>query len=507
METTTPAVDAVSEFEGVSLGDRRLDRRLVRLVSHLQKRPAASLPEVFADPSQLEGAYRFIENERIAAEDILAPHQALTAARCAALDKVLVIHDTTTFAFEGGAREGMGVVDPTNKPGFYAHLSLCVGLDGEPLGVARAYAWSRYGKVHGKLSQKVSQYLPDRESLRWNEAVHDVADAIRQAADAQGRRPELIHVMDREGDCLEFLADMIAHDHSFVTRAKTNRRLSPGVGDGGGRLFDEVAQTAAQATRSVTITRRVKEGVSVQQRNPQRKGGRTRKMARTWTEKRTAVLEVRAMSTTIYGAYGHHAHVPKQGLRINVVHVQEVDAPEGVEPVCWYLLTNQPVETVEQIEFVVDCYRRRWLIEEFNKAIKTGCNFEKHQFEHGSRYMRMLAIYLPIAAQMLRARWFDRYRPDAEAAVVFTPDQIDALRAREYQQGRTLPKRPTVAQTLSIVARLGGHLPQNGPAGWLILSRGFTVLNDITAGYCAAREWMRAESRGEEESDEVPDEM
>ena len=40
-------------------------------------------------------------------------------------------------------------------------------------------------------------------------------------------------------------------------------------------------------------------------------------------------------------------------------------------PVCWILLTTLPVETVEQCRRVVKIYRRRWLIEEMHKAMKT----------------------------------------------------------------------------------------------------------------------------------------
>lgn len=503
METTPPLSEVVAEFEGVSLGDRRLDHRLHRIVEQVQRRPGASLPAIFADPSQLEGAYRFIENDGVSPEAILAPHQGRTAARCAELATVLAIHDTTTFTFEGGARAGMGVVDPTNKPGFYLHLSLCVGLDGEPLGVARAFAWSRSGTVLGKLPQKVSQYVPDRESQRWNEAVHEVDEAVLRAAEAAVGTPRVIHLMDREADCLELLADMIEHGRSFVVRGRTNRRLEPGSRPAETKLFDQVAATGCRAERDVTIVRRKGERVVAQQPNPERAAGRKRKAVATWAEARDAHLELRAMSTTIYGASGYHAHVPKDGLPLNVVHVQEVNAPAGIESVCWYLLTDQPVETVEQIEFVVDCYRRRWLIEEFNKALKTGCTFEDHQFEHGDRYVRMLAIYLPIAAQMLRARWFDRHRGDADANLIFTPDEIGALRAHQHQRGQTLSARPTVTETLRIVARLGGHLPQNGPPGWLVLSRGFTTLGDLTVGYRAARAWFLAQKPDDEDPGEM----
>jgi hypothetical protein len=36
------------------------------------------------------------------------------------------------------------------------------------------------------------------------------------------------------------------------------------------------------------------------------------------------------------------------------------------------LLTSLPVDTVEEVELIIDCYRRRWLIEEYNSNRSRG---------------------------------------------------------------------------------------------------------------------------------------
>jgi hypothetical protein len=43
------------------------------------------------------------------------------------------------------------------------------------------------------------------------------------------------------------------------------------------------------------------------------------------------------------------------------------------------------VDKPAEIAFVVDCYRGRWIVEEFFKALKTGCQYERRQLEsaHG----------------------------------------------------------------------------------------------------------------------------
>src|SRR5262249_33764494 len=59
-------------------------------------------------------------------------------------------------------------------------------------------------------------------------------------------------------------------------------------------------------------------------------------------------------------------------LKLNVIYVSEAKPPPGEPAVEWFLLTNLAVGTPEEIAFAVDCYRGRWTIEEFFKALKTG---------------------------------------------------------------------------------------------------------------------------------------
>jgi IS4 transposase len=81
-------------------------------------------------------------------------------------------------------------------------------------------------------------------------------------------------------------------------------------------------------------------------------------------------------------------------------------------PVAWYLVTSESVDTVEQVEAVVDAYRARWVIEELFKALKTGCNFERRQLESSQSLRIALATFLPIAVQLLALRRAARAEPD-----------------------------------------------------------------------------------------------
>ena len=52
-------------------------------------------------------------------------------------------------------------------------------------------------------------------------------------------------------------------------------------------------------------------------------------------------------------------------LVVHLVEVVEIDPPAGETSVRWFLLTDQPIDTPEQMLRVVDRYLRRWVVEEF----------------------------------------------------------------------------------------------------------------------------------------------
>ncbi|MCK6546012.1 transposase [Myxococcota bacterium] len=54
-----------SEFEGLDLGDKRLNVRGASMAEAITREPALSLPKIFGDGAELEGAYRFLGNEAV----------------------------------------------------------------------------------------------------------------------------------------------------------------------------------------------------------------------------------------------------------------------------------------------------------------------------------------------------------------------------------------------------------------------------------------------------------
>ena len=460
------------EFVGAKLGDERLSRRLLRIVDAAERAPGASLPERAGSSAALEGTYRFFSNEKVAPEAVFGAHAAATVQRAAAEPEVLIIHDTTEFRFGGEKpRQGMGRLNSNARDGFLAHYSICATPTGRPLGTLGRHAWVRQGAIVGRPRARDTSLRrdPDRESHRWQDAALLTGEMLHDKTNA-------IHVMDREGDQFELLSALVEHSQRFVVRLAHDRRLEPGRGRTvSPRLFESLATCEFFFEREVELSARGSStGSNKSDVYPVRKTRRAR-------------LEVRAGTREVFAVHSAAAHVPRS-LTLQIVEVREVDAPDNEKPIIWRLVTTERVDTKEQVAAIVDAYRTRWLIEEFFKALKTGCRFQQLQLESIHGLLVALSIESAVSWRLLMLRWVSRHEPDADATTVLPPEHISVLVAlTAAETGRRLPRTPSVRVALFEIARLGGHIKNNGDPGWLVLSRGFDKLLTIHRGWALAQ--------------------
>ena len=80
-------------------------------------------------------------------------------------------------------------------------------------------------------------------------------------------------------------------------------------------------------------------------------------------------------------------------------------------------------------------------------------------------------VSIPLAYGLLRLRTCAATQPDLPAREVLSPAEVKVLTTMAK-----LPKKATIADALAAVARMGGHMPNNGAAGWLVLTRGYRKL-------------------------------
>jgi hypothetical protein len=448
------------ELADADLGDARLNRRLSSLAASLADRAGEGFPQAL-DDAELEAAYRFFGNERITPEAIYAPHFRQSAKRASGHKDVLVVHDTSQFEFNGDSpREGLGrLVNPGQ--GFFGHFTLAVAADGtrEPLGLLAVETIFRLDKAKPKSQRKQSDSRG--ESARWPRAIEAAEKLLAGASRA-------IHVMDREADSYPILACLHDAGRSYVIRAFQDRVL---VGDDEQHLKDAAKSAKRSFQREVPLSRRSRIPGAPGKRHPARAG-------------RVARLSFSATTVEIPRT-AKTKRPSSMSIVLNVVYVVERRPPPGEPPVEWFLLTDLPAKTPDQIAFVVDCYRGRWMIEEYFKALKTGCQYEKRQLESAHSLLNAMAVLAPVAWRLLLLRHLARNAPERPASAALTAVQIDVLHAVAK---RPMPTKPTVKDAMLAVAGLGGHLPRNGDPGWLVLGRGMHDLLLLELGWRARAE-------------------
>jgi len=473
MDDSAKRVEAViDDVRAVDLGDSRLNFRARQIVSSLAMKPAESFPKALATEAELEGFYRFLGNEKVRPEAILAPHVAATIERAGEHRTVLAVHDSTEFEFHGAGRADLGVVNRDGNK-LFAHFCLVVSADGrrDPLGMLRTQTWVRDGqptrsslRKRGAKQSEIDE-LPS-EYARWQRGIDEAEERVKGSA-------SLIHVLDSEADDYSIVSKFQAAKRRFVLHSCRVRKLDE-TGSGslpGEKLREFMARAQVRAKRVVELSRRKKHP-----RGVRTKRGEAR-------DERTAVLVFSAATIAICKS----ERAPKEladTATVNVISVREENAPDDMVPVDWTLFTSEPIQTEEQILAIVDWYRARWTIEEYNKALKTGCAFEKRQLESKSAIDKALALFTPVAWALLRMRTASRSSEKTSILTVLSPTQIIILRNQTKISLRT---NSSAAEAYTAIARLGGHIKNNGAPGWQVIGRGYTELLTLEVGYKIAK--------------------
>jgi hypothetical protein len=471
MKITEVIVPSVAdEFEYAQLGDERRTKRLQAMAEQWSAAPDKCVLRSSKSSAQAEAAYRFLNNDGFTYVPIMEAHVEQTYERIEQEETVLVAHDTTEVEYQGEViRDGLSRLRG-NDQGFLAHVALALTADGSrrPLGVAAFVPWVRSATKTSKKGGKNrsgSDYAKDdsRESMRWGQTVEEVS--------LRTRRASLIHIMDREADIFMQMAQFQAGNHRFVMRLCKDRLVRSGDSE------QEVPEKLSEALQKLDCIFELE--VPLSRRAPSSIPGRG------FPARNARLARLEFSAASIQFKRPQYLTSQPAWLTVNVVHVQEFNTPEGLEPVEWLLATSEPIDTVEQIRAIVEYYRSRWVIEEYFKALKTGCAIEKRQHESYETILKMVAICIPIAWRLLLLRTLARAAPDEPGTTALTPTQVSVLRACSAMK---LPAMPTARQCFDAVALLGGHHKSNGDPGWLVLGRGMEYLIALECGWIAARQ-------------------
>jgi hypothetical protein len=452
------------ELAAVDLGDARLEDRARSILARIGAAPGDSFPEQMKTLAEREALYRFVNNEGVTLERLLDAHVHQTHERMARHRVVRVLHDTTEFTFEGD-REGLGVTQKDSR-GFYAHVALAVAADEgrEPFGVLGVRTHLRHDAVaHREMTESQRTALrqrtarTDKLSNRWETLALEVSSKLPAGVRA-------VHVMDQEADDYVVWAKLQRANELFVVRVSPQRLTTDRVS-----VAEALSSQPAHVFRTVAINARTTKAA---RHHPARK-------------EREASLVMRWGSVVI--GRGQFTQAEEPEVHIHAVHVLEPNPPKGEAAIEWMLFTSEPIASFQEATAIVDHYRARWVIEEYFKALKTGCAFEKRQLTTLDALLRALGLFIPAAWKLLALRNLGRAPQQRPASYLLDAEMLLLLRALLEERRYKLPASPTVRDVMLGIAALGGHIKQNGDPGWIVLGRGFVRLLEAEVGWRLAR--------------------
>jgi hypothetical protein len=393
----------------------------------------------------------------VTAEEMIATAAAHTA-RAAEGRHVLAIQDTTelNFSKHGGSKRGFGRVGNGIDIGLFLHPVVVVAADsGGILGLAEALTINRTQPVTEHRRKRPND---QKESRRWLDGLASASQVLSQAR-------QVTMIADRECD---FYAELIAPrpDHvQLLIRSGQNRALV-----GGGLLFAAADAFAIVARRTIDV--------------PARPGGRPA---------RKAELAIGFGAVSI-ARPGHQPKDWPQSVELRLVIAREIDPPNGEKPIVWRLLTTHAVERLADAERIIAFYRRRWIIEQVFRTLKTqGFDLEESQVLDADTMIKLATATLIAAVRVMQLvmardgstaqRLSDAFDPADEPLVEALITKLEGATAK---QKNPHPKG-SLARLAWVIGRLGGWDGYAGhgykPAGPKTMAYGLQRFDAVRHGW------------------------
>lgn len=398
---------------------------------------------------------RFLRNGKVTLGEIFAEAAAGTAGRVAGLH-VLAIQDTTSLRDDGAGHS------------LVAHPTIAVEAEsGALLGLVHGEFLSRAG---GLAESRKARAFDDKQSRRWLNGAEAAADLAAAGA------AQVTVVADREADLYEMFACK-PEGVELVIRAAQDRALADhapgsagGCAEASGLLFAALAEQREAGRFTVEL--------------PSAPGRKAR----------TAHLAMRFCPVALKRPVSRPAAggLPKASPAF-AVEAREIDPPAGAVPAHWRLLTTHRIESFEQARWLTGLYRKRWIIEQLFRTIKTK-GFDIERVTMAEAPFEKLAATALVAGvsclQLVQDRDGLAKRPLQD---VFQSADQPALEAVSAQlEGKTeKQKNPHPKGSLAfaswVCARLGGWTGYYGKPGPVVMLRGLYQFRAIQHGWSLAK--------------------
>jgi hypothetical protein len=463
---------AVEEFGRAMLTDQRNVERLVSMASQLAARPTSSLPLVFPNPNDLQGACRLLNNDEVAEEDMLSARHEACARRGDGKPLLVCPIDGSSWRFTDKTKtKGTGPVGAhTFKARGLKVMSVYALLrGGVPIGLLAQEVWARAEQACSPCSERE---LEDKESQWWTTLMRRAVEVVETTCK---KPPTLWFQGDCEAEQLSvlLLADELRSRHYVTVRVEHDRLLAaccvPRLQNKKGenrrsKVFDAL-HDAESVGRSEVRIRRKGRGV------------------------RTAHVDISVASVTVCLREAN-SHTFVRDVVLTVVVIREIcdRARGGEEPIEWVLYTTYPVTSPEDALEVVRCYALRWRIERYHYGTKTGAlRLPESQLEKPQARRKWIVMSTSVSARLQQVMYRARSEPDVGALEEFEAEEIEAVECLLMGQRMKVPfasvEGAKLGQVVEAIARVGGYQGKRsgGPAGVKVLSRGMAQVQAARA--------------------------
>ena len=444
----------LANFQDCELGDKRRTNRLLSVAENMLAAPEKSLPAQSCDWSDLKAAYRFFDCDQVTFEAICKPHFEQTLACKPGV--YLLISDTTDCDFtRHGATQGLGMLGDGKGRGIQMHPCLMYDLQEKQV-VGLAGSLLHYRTLKKQAETRTQIQARRRESCIWGEIVDQV-----------GKAPEgsqWIHVFDRGGDNFEAMCHVKLSGNDWVIRAShLNRNVQDSAGN--------PVKLSEMFTNAKTLGT-----FSMELRSTPKHAARTAHLKVSSCE---VIFEAPARKSPWLRA------CKVKQLHVTVVTAEEIDPPQGNQPIRWVILTSLKVKTFDDAWKILGYYEHRWMIEEYNRVCKSGCSIEKHALRAADRLEPLLGLISIVAVRLFQLKLIGRNQPEAKASARVPSSWLTSLK---HLCPRLKITEMTVYSFFRELAKLGGFLGRkhDGEPGWITIWRGYQKLHMISIGIAIA---------------------
>jgi Transposase DDE domain len=401
---------------------------------------------------------RLLRNPAVTPAEMSAHVAEETAGRVAGRD-VVAIQDTSELVL-GGRRaraDGFGPVGGGGAlGGLLLHPVLAVEAGtGALLGLVDAKIWNR---DTGPVTPRRDRTTAQKESQRWLDGAAHAGAALASAA-------SITVVSDREGDIYEGFARRPSNVHLIVRVAQNRRVETDTSGKTNVLLFSFADALPEQGRLALTIPAA-----------PGRKA-------------RTAELVLRFSPVVLRRPRHGAAPDLPETIALTLVDVREASLPQDGAPIHWRLLTTHAVTSLGDARRVLDLYRRRWIVEEFFRTLKTaGFDIEQADIGDPQAMINFVAAATVAAVTVLQLVQARDGTTDQRLSDAFDPADQPILEAiSTHLEGKTArQKNPHPKGSLAFVAwvigRLGGWDGYYGKPGPRVMRRGLHDFQQIKYG-------------------------